>query len=203
MTEPVRTFTVTDEDDGIRLDRWFRRNLPEASFGTVARWARTGQLRLDGKRAAPGDRVETGQTIRVPPAGEPQGPARPQKQRETLSPDEIEFVRSLVIEADPAAIVVNKPPGLATQGGTKTDRHLDRLLEGLVEPELAGAGPARDGAEARLRQVAPEPAVEADAVILLVDGEQADLVGRLHPPAPLSHRPRNSKASAPSTDVAT
>ena len=133
MPEPVRTFTVTDEDDGIRLDRWFRRHLPEASFGTVARWARTGQLRLDGKRAAPGDRVEAGQTIRVPPRDEEKAPGRLQPKRDQLTPDEIEFVRSLVIHADQAAIVVNKPPGLATQGGTKTKVHLDRLLDGLVE----------------------------------------------------------------------
>src|SRR5687768_17660522 len=125
MPEPVRTFTVTDEDDGIRLDRWFRRNLPEASFGTVARWARTGQLRLDGKRAAPGDRIEAGQTIRVPPRDEEKAPARLQPKREQLTSDEAEFVRSLVIHEDPAAIVVNKPPGLATQGGTKTRVHPD------------------------------------------------------------------------------
>jgi len=132
MAEPVRTFTVNEEDDGIRLDRWFRRNLPDASFGTVARWARTGQLRLDGKRAAPGDRIEAGQTIRVPPRDEEKAPSRPQPKREALTPDEVEFVRGLVIEEDPAAIVVDKPPGLATQGGTRTNMHLDRLLGGLV-----------------------------------------------------------------------
>ena len=132
--EPVRTFTVGEEDDGIRLDRWFRRNLPQASFGIVARWARTGQLRLDGRRAAPGDRVEAGQTIRVPPLDEQKASARPKPQREPLTDDEVEFVRSLVIHEDPAAIVVNKPPGLATQGGTKTSRHLDRLLDGLAAP---------------------------------------------------------------------
>ena len=49
MAEP-RTFTVTDDDDGIRLDRWFKRNLPDVSFNLVSRWARTGQLRLDGKK---------------------------------------------------------------------------------------------------------------------------------------------------------
>src|SRR5688572_5399225 len=135
MADQVRTFTVTDEDDGIRLDRWFRRNLPEASFGTVARWARTGQLRLDGKRAAPGDRIEAGQTIRVPPRDEEKAPARPQPKREPLTDDEIDFVRGLVVEADPAAIVINKPPGLATQGGTKTSLHVDRLLDGLVGPD--------------------------------------------------------------------
>ena len=56
----VRTFTVDDDDDGIRLDRWFKRHLPDVSFNLVSRWARTGQLRLGGKRAVPGDRVEAG-----------------------------------------------------------------------------------------------------------------------------------------------
>ncbi|WP_114954074.1 RluA family pseudouridine synthase [Sphingosinicella terrae] len=137
-SDQVRTFRVNEEDDGIRLDRWFKRNLPEASFGMVSRWARTGQIRLDGKRAAPGDRIEAGQTIRVPPIEEsekPRAPAGPK--RESLSPDEIEFVRSLVIHRDAAAIVVDKPPGLATQGGTRTNVHLDRLLDGLVEDEEA------------------------------------------------------------------
>jgi 23S rRNA pseudouridine955/2504/2580 synthase len=135
--EQVRTFAVAEEDDGIRLDRWFRRNLPEVSFGQVSRWARTGQLRLDGKRAAPGDRIEAGQSIRVPPQGEepPEAPKKRLPRRETLTEEETDFVRSLVIQSDPAAIVVNKPPGLATQGGTKTKDHLDRLLDGLVDAD--------------------------------------------------------------------
>jgi 23S rRNA pseudouridine955/2504/2580 synthase len=136
MSDEVRQFTVSSEDDGIRLDRWFKRNLPDARFNTVSRWARTGQLRVDGKRATPGDRVETGQAIRVPPAdteGEERPRAKPQ--RPTLSEDEIAFVNEMVIHTDPAAIVVNKPPGLATQGGTKTNAHLDRLLDGLPGAE--------------------------------------------------------------------
>ena len=136
--DQVRQFTVGDEDDGIRLDRWFKRNLPEASFGMVSRWARTGQLRIDGKRATPGDRIAAGQVLRVPPQGdEPAPAAKPQRKREALTEDEIEFVRGLVIHEDGAAIVVNKPPGLATQGGTKTNDHLDRLLDGLVEDGAA------------------------------------------------------------------
>src|SRR6188474_2409837 len=102
MTEAQsRIFTVTEDDDGIRLDRWFRRNLPEANFNMVSRWARTGQLRVDGKRATPGDRVETGQEIRIPPA-EPRANARPAPERRTLSDDEIAFVNELVIHRDDA-----------------------------------------------------------------------------------------------------
>jgi 23S rRNA pseudouridine955/2504/2580 synthase len=128
----VRQFTVSTEDDGIRLDRWFKRNLPDASFNLVSRWARTGQLRVDGKRAAPGDRIEAGQQIRVPPAEAPTAP-KPKRERRRLSDDEISFVNEMVIHRDQAAIVVNKPPGLATQGGTKTTTHLDGLLDGLAD----------------------------------------------------------------------
>ena len=128
----VRQFTVAADDDGIRLDRWFKRHLPDASFNLVSRWARTGQLRVDGKRAAPGDRIEAGQVIRVPPA-EPTPAARPKVERRKLSDDEIAYVNEMVIHRDPQAIVVNKPAGLATQGGTKTNVHLDGLLDGLAE----------------------------------------------------------------------
>jgi 23S rRNA pseudouridine955/2504/2580 synthase len=138
MSEVVRTFNVAPDDDGIRLDRWFKRHLPDASFNIVSRWARTGQLRVDGKRAAPGDRIEAGQSIRVPPAepvvakeGKPAPAPRPKKERPVLSEDETAFAHSLVIYKDDAALVLNKPPGLATQGGTKTDEHVDRLLDAL------------------------------------------------------------------------
>jgi 23S rRNA pseudouridine955/2504/2580 synthase len=130
FSENVRQFTVEPDDEGIRLDRWFKRHLPEANFNIVSRWARTGQLRLDGKRAVPGDRVETGQIIRVPPAEAPKS-RRPQKERQPLSDDQISFARSLDFHRDKSALVINKPPGLATQGGTKTKDHVDGLLDAL------------------------------------------------------------------------
>jgi 23S rRNA pseudouridine955/2504/2580 synthase len=130
----VRTFTVDDDDDGIRLDRWFKRHMPEVSFNIVSRWARTGQLRLAGKRAVPGDRVEAGQEIRVPPLETaPARAPREKAKRNSLTADEEQFVRDMVIHQDPDAFVLNKPPGLATQGGTKTTHHLDRLLDGLAD----------------------------------------------------------------------
>lgn len=132
MSQP-RTFTVSEDDDGIRLDRWFKRNMPDVSFNTVSRWARTGQLRLSGKRAVPGDRIEAGQEIRVPPLETaPARTERRQLRREPLTEEEAQFVRDMVIHEDRNAFVLNKPPGLATQGGTKTTHHLDRLLDGLA-----------------------------------------------------------------------
>jgi 23S rRNA pseudouridine955/2504/2580 synthase len=127
----IRTFIVAPDDDDIRLDRWFKRHLPDTSFTTVAKWARTGQLRVDGARAAPGDRIAAGQTLRFPPPEPVPVAGKPKRERPPLTDDEIAFARELVIHQDAQAFVLNKPPGLATQGGTKTLQHVDGLLDAL------------------------------------------------------------------------
>jgi 23S rRNA pseudouridine955/2504/2580 synthase len=132
MSDMVRTFTVKPDDDGIRLDRWFKRHVPDANFNLVSRWSRTGQLRIDGKRATPGDRVETGQQIRVPPADPVvKAAVKPAKKRPELSEADTAYAQGMVIYKDKDALVINKPPGLATQGGTNTDEHVDGLLDAL------------------------------------------------------------------------
>lgn len=130
MTEAVRQFTVGPDDDGVRLDRWFKRHLPEIGFAMVSRWARTGQIRVDGKRAAPEDRLAAGQKLRVPPGSQAAAKAVP-KRRE-LSPAQQEQADAMVLTQDRAAIVLNKPPGLATQGGTGTKEHVDGLLDAFA-----------------------------------------------------------------------
>lgn len=131
-----RTFTVAEDDDGIRLDRWFKRHLPDVNFNLVSRWARTGMLKVDNQRVAPGDRVATGQVLRLPPAeaSPAEGPeGRTLRAAEPLTEDETHFVQDMVLARGKDWIVLNKPPGLATQGGTKTVQHLDRLLEALSD----------------------------------------------------------------------
>ncbi len=145
MTDPgtpsdnVRQFTVGEDDEGIRLDRWFKRNLPQIGFATVSRWARTGQIRVDGKRAKPEDRLAAGQVLRVPPQGPGNGEDAPRKvatpRARPLTPEQIAEARDMVIRETPTAIVLNKPPGLATQGGSKTTKHVDGLLDAFVEDE--------------------------------------------------------------------
>ncbi len=135
MTDPndsttVRQFTVRADDDGVRLDRWFKRHLPQVGFATVSRWARTGQIRVDGKRADPADRVSTGQVVRVPPGGDT--PETKVRARKPLTEAQIEMADSMVITQDRAAIVLNKPPGLATQGGSGTYEHVDGLLDAFA-----------------------------------------------------------------------
>ncbi|WBH16891.1 RluA family pseudouridine synthase [Sphingomonas radiodurans] len=131
MSEPVRQFTVALDDDGIRVDRWCKRHLADTSFTTVAKWARTGQIRLDGARVGPGDRIAAGQVLRLPPEEAPRDDPKPKRERPPLSEDEMAFAREMVIHQDTGAFVLNKPPGLATQGGTKTTQHVDGLLDAL------------------------------------------------------------------------
>jgi 23S rRNA pseudouridine955/2504/2580 synthase len=130
----VRQFTVQADDDGIRLDRWFKRHLPQIGFATVSRWARTGQVRVDGKRAKPEDRLATGQVLRVPPGGEAKTSGA-KRERRALSAEDVAEARAMVIRETPSAIVLNKPPGLATQGGSKTTKHVDGLLDAFVEDD--------------------------------------------------------------------
>ncbi|MXO89461.1 RluA family pseudouridine synthase [Pontixanthobacter aquaemixtae] len=129
----VRQYTIGQDDNDIRLDRWFKRNLPQIGFATVSRWARTGQVRVDGGRVKPDTRLQAGQVLRVPPGGESQ--KRGPRKREELSDEDIDRAEAMLITQDKAAIVLNKPPGLATQGGTGTRDHVDRLLDAFAGPD--------------------------------------------------------------------
>ncbi|MEZ5996230.1 MAG: RluA family pseudouridine synthase [Hyphomonadaceae bacterium] len=123
----VETVEVSADDGEARIDRWLRRRYPQLSQGQVEKLLRTGQVRVDGARVKASDRVSPGQSVRVPPL--PDAPPRPAPG--SLSPKDQAFVRSLVIHRDGDVIVLNKPHGLAVQGGPKTVRHLDALMEGL------------------------------------------------------------------------
>jgi 23S rRNA pseudouridine955/2504/2580 synthase len=125
------TVTITDLDGELRLDRWFRRHYPELAHGRLEKLLRTGQIRVDGRRAKSGDRVSPGQAIRVPPLGDSSGDAPAPRQSPRARPQDEALLRDLVIHRDEHAIVLNKPPGLAVQGGSNTTHHVDGLLDGL------------------------------------------------------------------------
>jgi 23S rRNA pseudouridine955/2504/2580 synthase len=133
----VRTIAVDPGEDGVRLDRWFRRRWPHVSQIQVQKLARSGQIRVDGGRAKPEQRLTAGAMIRVPPL--PEGP-KPGDRKPELEQRDIAFAKSMVLYEDEEVLVLNKPAGLAVQGGTKTIKHVDRLLsawgEGLDRPRL-------------------------------------------------------------------
>jgi 23S rRNA pseudouridine955/2504/2580 synthase len=123
----VETVEVSVDDGVARIDRWLRRRYPHLSQGQVEKLLRTGQVRVDGARVKASDRITPGQSVRIPPL-----PAPSERQAASgLSRKDEDFVRSLVLHRDDDVIVLNKPHGLAVQGGAKTTRHLDALLDGL------------------------------------------------------------------------
>lgn len=128
---------VAAGEDGSRLDRWFKRRWPHLNHIQLNKLLRTGQIRVDGGRAKADTRLTAGAQIRVPPL--PEAPEAGEK-RTGLSPRDAAFVRSLVLYEDDEVLALNKPAGLAVQGGTKTTHHIDRLLsawgEGLQRPRL-------------------------------------------------------------------
>jgi len=130
MTSRVQTRAVADDEAGLRLDRWFQRHFPELGHGALHKLLRTGQVRIDGKRAEGKDRIEPGQTIRLPPGVTSAPPPKP-REIPTVSDRDAQEIRSLVIHKDDQVIVLNKPPGLAVQGGTGTERHVDGMLDAL------------------------------------------------------------------------
>lgn len=128
----VRHIAVQQDDGEVRLDRWFKRHYPDVSYGQVAKWLRTGQVRVDGHRAKPGQRVSQGQEIRVPPMPATRTAERPaERKRPSVDRADAAALRDSVIYQDDFLIALNKPAGLAVQGGSKTHRHLDGMLDVL------------------------------------------------------------------------
>jgi len=123
----VDSVTVTEGEDGQRLDRWLKKRYPATTFGNLQKILRTGQVRVDGKRVRGDARLTAGQIVRVPPQL-----TAPVKTDKTLSKKDVDFIQSIVLYKDDHIIALNKPAGLATQGGTKITRHVDGLLDGLA-----------------------------------------------------------------------
>ena len=131
MAERVQTLIVAEDEADIRLDRWFRRRFPALTHGRLEKLLRTGQVRVDGARAKSSARLAAGQAIRIPPLGEAAARPAPTPAVRQPSAEDAAWVQGLVLHRDDHVIAVNKPAGLATQGGTGTTRHLDALLDAL------------------------------------------------------------------------
>ena len=140
MSAPVETIVVAAKDAGLRLDRWFKLHFPEVGHSYLQKLLRTGQIRLDSRRVEAGHRIEAGQEIRVPRiAREPArgkartAPAPSPKPPMGLSKADRTFIEGLIIYEDDDVLVLDKPFGIAVQGGTGTTRHLDGLLAGMAD----------------------------------------------------------------------
>ncbi len=133
MKAELKIIKVKDDDDGQRLDRWIKKYVPEMPYILAQKLLRKGQIRVDGKRAKPDTRLSGGQEVKIPPFNMSSEAKVPQKRK--LSPADIALIQSLVIYDDGDVIALNKPHGIATQGGTGQKKHIDGMLEALKNRE--------------------------------------------------------------------
>ena len=124
---PVKMITVDEKDDNIRVDRWFARHYPELKNGQLQRLIRGKNIRVNGAKTSADTRLHTGDILRVPPMDVSEKSNLPRR----LSKADIEFMQSLVIHKDDDVIVLNKPSGIAVQGGSGQARHIDGMLDAL------------------------------------------------------------------------
>jgi 23S rRNA pseudouridine955/2504/2580 synthase len=126
----VQLLTVTDEEGEQRLDKWLRRRFPQLNQVAVEKMCRTGQLRIDKGRAKASDRVAPGMVVRVPPLPDTPPPAAARVPG--VSAADAKMIQAAVLWKDEHIIILNKPPGLPSQGGSgQGDRHVDGLTEAL------------------------------------------------------------------------
>lgn len=125
----VEQITVEAGEAGMRLDRWFKTHFPGLGFGHLQKLLRSGQVRVDGGRAKADTRVEPGQVIRVPPLGVDRKGSEPLTARTMRGQDDGAVLSKMMLYEDPAVFVFNKPSGLAVQGGSGVNRHVDDMLE--------------------------------------------------------------------------
>lgn len=134
MSDPVESIPVTPDEVGLRLDRWFKIHFPDVTYGYLQKLLRSGQVRVDSRRVLANARLEAGERVRVPKAVRQPPRAKPSvKPPPGLSKADRDLIEGMILFEDDHVVLLNKPFGLAVQGGTGTKRHIDGLLAGMVD----------------------------------------------------------------------
>ncbi|WP_091136458.1 RluA family pseudouridine synthase [Microvirga guangxiensis] len=129
----VQTLVVEPDEADMRVDRFLVARFPQLAFTHIQRIVRKGELRVDGKRAQPNERLTAGQKVRIPPLKLDQ--PRPVSRSSAKDQGDLEFLKSVTLYEDKDVLIINKPMGLAVQGGSGTTRHVDGLLECMRDAE--------------------------------------------------------------------
>jgi 23S rRNA pseudouridine955/2504/2580 synthase len=130
--DKAASYEIGEDEAGMRLDRWLHRRFPQVANSHLMRIVRKGEVRVSGKRADISTRLAAGENVRVPPLRI--APAEP-KAMKRASPGDAEAIRAMILFEDRDVMVLNKPYGLAVQGGSGTTRHIDGMLQALADKE--------------------------------------------------------------------
>ncbi len=133
MSERVETIEVKGSEAGVRLDRWFRIHFPDVGHVYLQKLLRSGQVRVDSRRASAGDRLEAGAQIRVPKIARIAKTNVPAASVPALSRADRDLIENMILYEDEHVLVLDKPFGLAVQGGTGTKRHIDGMLAAMAD----------------------------------------------------------------------
>src|SRR5277367_1075848 len=130
--DKVASYEIGEDEAGMRLDRWLHRRFPDVSNSHLMRIVRKGEVRVSGKRADVSTRLAAGENVRVPPLriAAAEGPTV-----KRANPGDLEALRAMTLFEDRDVLVLNKPYGLAVQGGSGTKRHIDGMLLALTDKE--------------------------------------------------------------------
>jgi 23S rRNA pseudouridine955/2504/2580 synthase len=129
----VQNVSVSADESGMRVDRFLEARFSGLSFSHIQRVIRKGEVRVNGKRTRPKNRLEAGQTVRIPPLR--LDPPKPRSASNAAHQKTAEFLKSITLHEDADVLVLNKPMGLAVQGGSGTTRHVDGMLEAMRDAQ--------------------------------------------------------------------
>jgi 23S rRNA pseudouridine955/2504/2580 synthase len=130
--DKVATYEIGEDEAGMRLDRWLHRRFPDVSNSHLMRIVRKGEVRVSGKRADVSTRLASGESVRVPPLKLAPNKASTVKR---ANPGDADEIRAMILFEDRDVMVLNKPFGLAVQGGSGTTRHIDGMLQAFADKE--------------------------------------------------------------------
>ena len=120
---------IVDADEaGMRLDRWFKLHYPGLAFGQLQKLLRSGQIRIDGGRVKSDTRIATGQAVRLPPQVTTMAVGQPLTRNTIRDRGDYDVLQAMLLHEDKKVLVFNKPAGLAVQGGSGVNRHVDSML---------------------------------------------------------------------------
>ena len=125
----IQNKIIESDEAGMRLDRWFKLHFPGLAFGQLQKLLRSGQIRLDGARAKSDTRIATGQSVRLPPQITLMSVSKPLTRNTIRDRSDYDVLKSMLLYEDKKVYVFNKPAGLAVQGGSGVNRHVDAMLE--------------------------------------------------------------------------
>ena len=134
MLHPIETIVILPSEAGLRLDRWFKIHFPDVGYGYLQKLLRSGQVRINSKRVEANTRLEAGNEIRVPRAAreKPKAAVAGEYTQGSLRADR-QYIEAMILFEDEHLFVLNKPFGLAVQGGSGTTRHVDGILAGMID----------------------------------------------------------------------